>query len=99
MVHAQMVRPVHSRAFAALRNPVYYTSYALLANTAATTAIGVAYWAVAAHFYDQQVVGRTAGLVSALILVSNFAQLNLTTALPRFIPKAGRSTGKFIAYS
>jgi O-antigen/teichoic acid export membrane protein len=84
---------------AALRNPLYHTSYALLANTAATTALGVAFWAVAAHFYDPQVVGRSAALVSALLLVSTFAQLNLTTALPRFLPKAGQSAGRFIAYS
>jgi O-antigen/teichoic acid export membrane protein len=83
----------------ALRNPLYYTSYALLANTAGTSALGVAYWAVAAHFYSQQVVGRSAALISALILVTTFAQLNLATALPRFIPKAGRLAGKFIASS
>jgi O-antigen/teichoic acid export membrane protein len=102
MVHAQTVRPVDRRdgwTFSALRNPLYHTSYALLANTAATTAVGVAYWAAAAHFYNQQVLGRSAALISALLLVSTFAQLNLTTALPRFIPKAGRSAGKFIAYS
>jgi O-antigen/teichoic acid export membrane protein len=102
MVHAQMARPVRNRGgsvFAVLRNPLYHTSYALLVNTVATTAVGMVYWAVAAHFYDQQVVGRSAALVSALLLVSTFAQLNLTTALPRFLPKAGRSAGKFIAYS
>src|ERR1022692_2531701 len=82
---------------AALRAPLYRSSYALLANTAATTSVGIAYWAVAAHLYDRQVLGRSAALVSALILVSSFAQLNLANTLPRFIPKAGRSAGKFIA--
>jgi O-antigen/teichoic acid export membrane protein len=95
----RVVRSQGGKGFAALRNPLYRTSYALLVNTAATTAVGVAFWAVAAHFYDQQVLGRSAALVSALLLVSTFAQLNLTTALPRFLPKAGRSAGKFIAYS
>ena len=102
MVHAQMVRPVRSRsdrAFAALRDPLYRSSYSLLANTASTTVVGVAYWAVAAHFYDQKDLGRSAALVSALLLVSSFAQLNLANALPRFIPRAGRLAGKFIAYS
>jgi O-antigen/teichoic acid export membrane protein len=101
MAQALKVCPKSSRggrAIAALRDPLYRSSYALLVNTAATTALGVAYWAVAAHFYNQQVVGRSAALVSALMLVSIFAQLNLGNALPRFIPKAGRSAGKFIAY-
>ena len=57
------------------------------------------YWAVAAHLYNRQTLGRSSALVSALILVSTFAQLNLTNTLPRFIPKAGQSAGKFIAYS
>jgi O-antigen/teichoic acid export membrane protein len=102
MVQAPKVRPGDrpaGRVRALLRNPLYYSSYALVANTAATTALGVAYWAIAAHFYDRQTVGRSAALVSALILVSTFAQLNLANTLPRFIPQAGRSAGKFIAYS
>lgn len=96
------VCPTPSRgrwAFAALRDPLYRSSYALLANAAATTAVGIVYWAVAAHFYDRQALGRSAALVSALILVSSFTQLNLANTLPRFIPRAGRSAGKLIAYS
>src|SRR5450432_1364143 len=102
MIHAQRggsARTGGGWVFAALRDPLYRSSYALVANTAATTALGIVYWAVAAHFYDPQAVGRSAALVSALILVSTFAQLNLANTLPRFIPKAGRSTGRFIAYS
>jgi O-antigen/teichoic acid export membrane protein len=87
------------RPFAPLRDPLYRSSYALVANTAATTGLGLAYWAVAAHFYSRQALGRSSALVSALILVSTFAQLNLANTLPKFIPKAGRSAGKFIAYS
>jgi O-antigen/teichoic acid export membrane protein len=83
---------------AALRDPLYHSSYALLATTVATTVVGAAYWAVAAHLYDQQVLGRSAALVSALLLVASFAQLNLANAIPRFVPKAGRSAGKLIAY-
>lgn len=102
MLQTQKSRPVPrhgGRPFAPLRDPLYRSSYALVANTAATTTLGVAYWAIAAHFYGRQTVGRSAALVSALILVSTFAQLNLANTLPRFIPKAGRSAGKFIGYS
>jgi O-antigen/teichoic acid export membrane protein len=61
--------------------------------------VGAAYWAVAAHLYSQQTLGRTSALVSALLLVSNVAQLNLHNALPRFLPRAGRSACRFITYS
>ena len=100
MVQDQTFRPARSRGgwvFAALHDPLYRSSYALLVNSAGTTVVGVAYWAAAAHFYSQQALGRSAALVSALMFVSIFAQLNLTAALPRFIPKAGRSASKFIA--
>jgi O-antigen/teichoic acid export membrane protein len=102
MLQELRVRVASSRGgwgLAALRDPLYRSSYALVANTVASTAVGIVYWAVAAHFYDRQAVGRSAALVSALILVSSFAQLNLANTLARFIPQAGRSAGKFIAYS
>jgi O-antigen/teichoic acid export membrane protein len=95
-------RPTRRRnrgAFASVRDPLYRSGYALVANTAATTAVGIVYWAVAAHVYDRQALGRSSALVAALILVSSFAQLNLANTLPRFIPKAGPSAGKLIAYS
>jgi O-antigen/teichoic acid export membrane protein len=95
---AQLERSRGRWAFSVLRDPLYKSSYALLANSAATTGVGVAYWAIAAHFYSPQTLGRSAALVSALMLVAIFAQLNVGNALPRFIPKAGQSTGKFIAY-
>jgi O-antigen/teichoic acid export membrane protein len=102
MSHAHRLRPASSRGswfVAALRDPLYRSSYALVANTAGTTVVGIIYWAVAAHLYSRQALGRAAALVSALILVSTFAQLNMANTLPRFIPKAGRFAGKFVAYS
>jgi O-antigen/teichoic acid export membrane protein len=83
---------------AALRNPLFRSSYALVANTAGTTAVGVAYWAVAAHLFSRQAVGQASALVSALILMSSLAQLNLTSTLPRFLPQAGRRAGRLIGY-
>jgi len=83
----------------AARNPQYRSGYALVANTVFTTAIGVAYWAVAAHLYDRQSLGRSSALVSALVLVSSIAQLNLGSTLPRFLPLAYRRAGRLILYS
>jgi O-antigen/teichoic acid export membrane protein len=81
------------------RSPHYRSGYALVANTVGTTAIGVAYWAVAAHLYDRQSLGRSSALVSALVLVSSIAQLNLGSTLPRFLPLAYRRAGRLILYS
>jgi O-antigen/teichoic acid export membrane protein len=77
---------------------LYNSGYALVVNTAGTTAIGVAYWAVAAHLYGRQALGRSSAMISALILVSSVAQLNLNNTLPRFLPLAGRRSGRLIRY-
>jgi len=97
-------RPRHARSrrdqvVGALTNPHYRSGYALVANTVGTTAIGVAYWAVAAHLYDRQALGQGSALVSALILVSSIAQLNLGSTLPRFLPLAYRRSGRLIRYT
>jgi O-antigen/teichoic acid export membrane protein/tetratricopeptide (TPR) repeat protein len=94
----QKARLTPARVLDALRDPHYRTGYALVANTVGTTAVGFFYWVVAAHLYDRQALGRCSALVSALIVVSALAQLDLPTILPRFLPQAGRSAGRFIAY-
>lgn len=96
----QVVKPrlTRGRVLGALRDPHYRTGYALVANTIGTTAVGFFYWVVAAHLYDRQALGRCSALVSALIVVSSLAQLDLPTILPRFLPQTGRSAGRFIAY-
>jgi O-antigen/teichoic acid export membrane protein len=83
----------------ALRNPVYRSGYALVINTAGSTAVGVAYWALAARLYGKAYVGRSSALIAALILLSSLTQLNLASALPRFLPQAGRRASRFIASS
>ena len=84
---------------AAIQDPQYRSGYALVINTVGTTVIGVAYWAVAAHLYNQSELGRASALVSALVLISSLAQLNLGSTLPRFLPLAFRRSGRLIGYS
>jgi O-antigen/teichoic acid export membrane protein len=98
-MRAPPIRNLGGRALDALRSPLYGSGYALLANTVGTTAVGFAYWVIAAHLYGPQVVGRSSALIAALVLVSNIAQLGLHNALPRFLPRAGRSARRFITYS
>jgi O-antigen/teichoic acid export membrane protein len=92
-------RRPRARLLEALRNPLYRSGYAMIINTVATTAVGVIYWAIAARLYSSQTLGRSSALISALLLISSFAQLNFTDTLPRFMPLAGRSMSKFIGYS
>ncbi len=91
-----LTRVRDSRLAKALRDPLYHSSYALVANTAGTTLVGFVYWAVATHLYSREEVGRASALVAALVVVSSIAQLNLSNTLPRFLPYAKRRAGRLI---
>src|SRR5208283_2692370 len=68
----------------------------LMSATLATNALGLAFWAVVARVDGPRAVGGAFAEVSALILLSTLAQLNLTTIFIRFLPGAGRLTRPFI---
>ena len=65
-------------------------------SSLATAAIGVLFWLLAAHFYSPAVVGRDSVAVSTLMFMGGVAQLNLASALIRFIPPAGRSVRRLV---
>ena len=83
-----------ARVFSALRDPAYRGSYALVANTVGTSVIGAGYWAVAAHLYSPEALGRAAALISALMLVATLSQLNLSSTLMRFLPQMGAMSAR-----
>ena len=82
-----------------LQIPLFRNSYALVLNTATTSALGVLYWAVAARLYSAEDVGINAAMISAMVFLAKIAQLNLVNALNRFVPAAGRDTGRLITWS
>lgn len=81
------------------RMPLYRNAYAWLISTGGSSALGIVYWVVAAHVYSAETVGINAALVSAMILLSGVSQLNLMSALVRFIPNAGGKTARLVAAS
>lgn len=82
-----------------LRVPLFRDAYALILGSGITAVIGLAYWIVAAHSYPPATVGLNSAAISAMMLIAGLAQLNLTSALIRFVPTAGRSTRRLIAGS
>jgi O-antigen/teichoic acid export membrane protein len=77
-------------------DPMQRNALALLANTGITSVLGFAYWIAAARFYSPAVVGESAALISALLLLANIAELNLYNTLIRFLPTAGRRAGSYV---
>jgi O-antigen/teichoic acid export membrane protein len=62
---------------------------ALALNTGITSVLGFLYWIVAARYYSPAVIGESAAVISALLLMANIAELNLYNTLIRFLPTAG----------
>jgi O-antigen/teichoic acid export membrane protein len=76
--------------------PLYRNGYALVLSTGAVSALGMAYWVLAAHHYNAEAVGLNAAAISAMTFVSGIAQFNMGGALLRFVPGAGRATKRLV---
>src|ERR671933_106181 len=81
---------------AQLRMPLYRNGYALMLSTGMVSALGMAYWVLAAHHYSAEAVGLNAAAISAMTFVSGIAQLNMGGALLRFVPGTGRATKRLV---
>jgi O-antigen/teichoic acid export membrane protein len=88
---------VAARLNRAERGRMYWQGYALVSSAVATSAIGIAYWAIAARLYPTAFVGLNSAAISGMLLFSGIAQLNLMGALIRFTPRAGPNTPKLVA--
>ncbi len=82
-----------------LADPFSRNSYALILNTGLTGILGVIYWMVAARHYTDADVGRGAALISTMMLLSGVVAINVTGTLSRFIPQAGRETGRVLLHA
>ncbi|MCV7366262.1 glycosyltransferase [Mycolicibacterium duvalii] len=80
-------------------NPLLRNGYLLSISSASAAAIGFGFWAAAAWRYDATSVGSNSAAISMMVLVATIAQLNLASAMVRFVPTAGRRTGRFVATS
>lgn len=88
-----------TRLVAHLRTPLYRNGYALVVSSGTTSVLGVAYWILAARYYTTDAVGLNSAAISAMMFLSGIAQLNLISALVRFIPVAGQATRRLIAFA
>jgi O-antigen/teichoic acid export membrane protein len=76
--------------------PVFRDGLALVLSSGLTSAVGLLYWVVAARLFDPAVVGVNSVALSTMMLLGGVAHLNLTQALLRFGPVAGRHTRRLV---
>jgi O-antigen/teichoic acid export membrane protein len=96
---AFVTRAPMPRFRARLQLPLYRNGYALVLGSGLTSALGLVYWVVAARTYSLAAVGVSAALISAMTLLANLAQVNLKSALTRFLPTAGSTTVRYVVRS
>lgn len=90
--------PVRARLFGAAgwRKPVHRDGMALVLSSAMTSGIGLLYWVVAARLFTPEAVGVNAVALSTMMLLGGAAHLNMTYALLRFVPVAGRAAPRLV---
>lgn len=77
-------------------SPLFRNAYALMLNTGVSGLLGLGFWLVAARFYTETAVGQGSAAIAAMKLLAGLTAVTLTGALARFIPVAGRGTGRLV---
>ncbi|MFH8345686.1 lipopolysaccharide biosynthesis protein [Streptomyces sp. NPDC018045] len=77
-------------------SPLFRNAYALMLNTGISGLLGLGFWLVAARYYTESAVGQGSAAIAAMKLLAGLTSLTLTGALARYIPVAGRATGRLV---
>ena len=77
-------------------NQLFRNAYALMLNTGISAVLGLGYWVVAARYYTEDAVGQGSAAIAAMKFLAGLTAVTLIGALARFIPVAGRTTGRLI---
>ncbi|MBN0047210.1 lipopolysaccharide biosynthesis protein [Streptomyces actuosus] len=75
---------------------LFRNAYALMLNTGISAVLGLGFWLAAARYYDESAVGQGSAAIAAMKLLAGLTAVTLTGALARFIPVAGRTTGRLV---
>lgn len=75
---------------------LFRNAYALMLNTGISAVLGLGFWLAAARYYSESAVGQGSAAIAAMKLLAGLTAVTLTGALARFIPVAGRNTGRLI---
>ena len=79
-----------------MKKSLTVNAISLMTATIGANALGLVFWAVAAHLRSPVIVGRAAAAIAALTLLSVIAQLNLTNVNVRLLPAAGMLAGGLV---
>ncbi|MFF0736464.1 lipopolysaccharide biosynthesis protein [Streptomyces chartreusis] len=75
---------------------LFRNAYALMINTGVSAVLGLGFWLAAARYYSESAVGQGSAAIAAMKFLAGLTAVTLTGALARFIPVAGRRSGRLI---
>ncbi|MEU8510280.1 aminoglycoside phosphotransferase family protein [Kitasatospora sp. NPDC048722] len=84
------------RTAARRSDPLLRNGHLLTASSLVTAGVGAGYWALAARLFTPAAVGTGFAAVSAMMFLGGVGQLNLVNTMIRFVPPAGRRTGRLV---
>ncbi|GGX36976.1 lipopolysaccharide biosynthesis protein [Streptomyces chartreusis] len=75
---------------------LFRNASALMINTGVSAVLGLGFWLAAARYYSESAVGQGSAAIAAMKFLAGLTAVTLTGALARFIPVAGRRSGRLI---
>nr|WP_248507012.1 lipopolysaccharide biosynthesis protein [Streptomyces sp. D2-8] len=65
-------------------------------STGVSAVLGLGFWLVAARYYTEEAVGQGSAAIAAMRLLASITATTMIGAVVRFVPRAGRETGRLV---
>ncbi|WP_444972165.1 lipopolysaccharide biosynthesis protein [Streptomyces afghaniensis] len=65
-------------------------------STGVSAVLGLGFWLVAARYYSEEAVGQGSAAIAAMRLLASITATTMIGAVVRFVPRAGRETGRLV---
>ncbi|MFD7705485.1 lipopolysaccharide biosynthesis protein, partial [Streptomyces caelestis] len=75
---------------------LFKNAYFLMLSTGVSAVLGLGFWLVAARYYSEDAVGQGSAAIAAMRLLAGITATTMIGAVVRFVPRAGRETGRLV---
>ncbi|MER6620891.1 lipopolysaccharide biosynthesis protein [Streptomyces sp. NPDC000931] len=75
---------------------LFKNAYFLMLSTGVSAVLGLGFWLVAARHYSEDAVGQGSAAIAAMRLLASITATTMIGAVVRFVPRAGRETGRLV---
>lgn len=75
---------------------LFKNAYFLMLSTGVSAVLGLGFWLVAARHYSEEAVGQGSAAIAAMRLLAGVTATTMIGAVVRFVPRAGRETGRLV---